>query len=473
MLSALVATLLIAILASVSWAQTPAALVRTADTPPQTGAALVIAPPGGLCRQLVTQFSTAGGGVGDLRNRCTELVQNANRGGQTTSVQNGLEQMAGVETTALGGDKVKRAIQFGNISARLAALRGGATGLLVKGRTLEPDEPLPGPRVASISGTQLAAAPGTADSSDPATSLAALGRLGVFLNGSYSWGDVDATDREAGFDFDAWGFSAGVDYRLTPSLVLGAAFGYTATSADYTQNGGKVDVDDFAGSLYGTYYVTDKFYVDGILSFGYDTYSLSRRIVYSIPTVPPGTGVTNVNQTAQSDPDGYYFAVGVAGSYDFNWGALTVGPIARLNYLNTKVNGYTETISGTAPGFGLGLDVQSQTIESLTSGVGLQATYAINTPIGVLLPQVAFEWQYEFLDNARPIKAHFINDPTPSSQTTISWDTDNPDRNFFNIGAGVTMTFARGIAAYVYYETILGLDRVSEQRVAGGVRVSF
>src|SRR5437870_11831877 len=75
----------------------PAPLVEVAATPPQKGAALVIAPPGGLCRELVTQFATVGGPRGDLRDRCTELGQGANKPSLARDGQNGLQQRAGVQ----------------------------------------------------------------------------------------------------------------------------------------------------------------------------------------------------------------------------------------------------------------------------------------------------------------------------------------------------------------------------------------
>jgi outer membrane autotransporter protein len=458
----------ISLMTTTGWAQvSPAPLVTTAATPPQQGAALVIAPPGGLCRRLVTEFSTATGGVGDLRDRCAELVGNANAGTATNAVQNGLEQMAGVQQTALVTNRVKRALQLTNITSRLAELRG--RGFRVGALGDDSDDAKAASLMANLAGTQLAATDATVASSSPSPE-----RLGFFLTGSYTWGDVDGTSREAGFDFSGGGVTAGVDYRIIPNLILGAAFGYTGTSADFDQSGGSVDVDDFAGSLYGTYFVTDQFTLDGIATVGFTDYSLSRRIAYSIPTVPTvGTGITTVNQTAKADPNGVYFAVTVNGSYDFRFGGFTVSPLAGINYLRNEVDGYTEHISGTGPGSGLALRTDDQTIDSFVSSLGVQGTYAVSTPIGVLLPQVAFQWLHEFLDDARTIKSHFVNDPSPSSATTIQWKTDDPDRDFFNVGAGVSMTFPHGIAAYVFYETILGLSGVTEQRVSGGVRVTF
>ena len=448
-------------------AQAPSTLEGVAATPPQTGTARVFGPPGVLCPELITQFGTAGGAIGDLRDRCNELVQHSANPTEAANVQAGLQQTAGVQGTALNSAKVNTALQFASITARLATLRAGGVGIGLGGFALAPPESLPGPRVASLGGDQVAqAAPSAGES--PA------GRWGVFLTGMYTTGDVEATSREAGYDFKGGGVTGGVDYRLTPNVILGFALGYAATSVDFSDNGGKVNVDDLLASVYGTYYVTDQFYVDGIATVLWSSYDLARAIRYSIPTVSPvGTGVTNVSQTAKSDPDGLGFGVGTAAGYDFNWGALTAGPIGRVNYVWSKVNGYRERIDGTAPGFGLGLDVEDQTVESLVTGLGGQVSYAISTTVGVFVPQLRFEWVHEFLNNARAYQARFLNDPTPGPATTVQWSTDNPDRNFFNLAVGVAATFARGVSAFVYYDTVLDLRDVTQHRIAGGLRVTF
>lgn len=467
----LVAVVVTLTLTSTVWAQAPppgTPFVGVANTPPQAGTAVVIGPPGALCPEIATQFPTVGGALGDFRDRCTELVVGAFQPSLTGNVQDGLQQMAGVQGTTLGTAKVQTAVQFANITARLATLRTGGAGIGLGGLALDLPEPLPGPRVASLGGKEIA----QASSSKVASPVE---KWGVFLTGSYTTGDVDATSREAGFDFNGGGVTGGVDYRVTPNLILGVALGYATGSADFSGDGGQVDVDDFSVSLYGTYYVTDQFYVDGIATIGWSSYDLLRRIRYSIPSLPPvGTGgLTTVDQTAKSDTDGLGFGVGVAAGYDFSWGGLTAGPIGRLNYVQSKVDGYQEHIDNTAPGFGLALDVESQTVESLVSGLGAQVSYAISTPIGVFVPQFRFEWVHEFLNDPRSYRSQFVQDPTPDAATIIEWSTDNPDRDFFNLGVGVAATFARGISAFVYYETVLGFQDVTQHRIAGGLRVTF
>ena len=107
-------------------------------------------------------------------------------------------------------------------------------------------------------------------------------KLGVFANGNFSLGDRDRTDREAGFDFHTLGTTAGVDYRFTNNFILGGAFGYAFTDADLDTSGGSLDTNQYSGSLYSTYYF-ERFYVDGIVTIGWNTFDSRRNIIYSIP----------------------------------------------------------------------------------------------------------------------------------------------------------------------------------------------
>jgi outer membrane lipase/esterase len=440
-------------------------LVGVAETPPQEATAVVIAPPGGLCRELVTQFANAGGGVGDLRDRCTELVQAANAGKAPNQVRNGLEQMSPVKVpTAALSSLALSALQFTTITARLAALRTGVGGISLGGIAQDDWSPALGPRVASADPTSVVPAVTSEATNAPP-------RFGVFLNGIGAFGSKDGTSRSAGFDFSAAGVVAGADYRVLSNLILGAAFSYTASSGDLDDSGGSVDSDSYSGSLYGTYYLGEGLYVDGIVTGGVNQFDSRRQIRYAVPAVDGG--ITAVNQTATADTDGPWISVGASVGYDFHVAKFTLGPLARIHYTNAEVNGYQESISGSAPGSGLALNVDDQRVESLVTTLGGQVSYAISTPVAVLVPQVRAEWHHEFLNDSRAIRATFLNDPTPSARTTIEFDTDQPDRDYFTIGVGVAATFRRGVSAFIYYETVLGLQDVTEHQISGGIRVEF
>lgn len=319
------------------------------------------------------------------------------------------------ETSVAGSVAVSAAgVQSANISLRLGALRGDATR--------------PGSRAAS------------ADPSQP---------LGVdfFLNGLGSVGDQSATSREPAFDFRTAGLTLGGDYKVTDSLILGAAFGYLNTRTEIAASAGDIVTNGYSLSGFGNYYIGD-LYVDGIFTAGWNTYDIERNI--------PG-----LNETAHASPDGHQFALSVGSGYSLSRGALSGGPFAKVNYLRVHIDAYRER--GTTAS---DLQVDRQTIESLTTDLGAQMSYAIGTPWAVLSPMAQFAWEHEFKNDRRTITGFVTSNPA----TALSITTNKPDRDYFNLGTGVTSTFKHGITAFFYYEAVVGRDDFTKHSFTGGVR---
>jgi uncharacterized protein with beta-barrel porin domain len=438
-------------------------------TPPEQATGLSVET---LCPKLNPNVTT--GGVGDLQIRCTEMIGNANAG-NTSAASVPLLPLAPEEIVAQGKSAVEASNR--NIGARLAALHGRVTSLGLRRFTLQNEAPTaPYTLVASLA--PFAAVNSVVAASTPS----AFSRLGLFANGTFTGGDTDATSREAGFDFKTFGMTLGADYRFTDNLVLGATFNYLSTNIDFdkfsfvgTPDGGGMDTRSFGFSIYGTYYVSNQFYVDGIFNFGSNRYDIDRRIIYSIPSTDrsgnliPGS-TTVVNQTAEANTYSTQYAFSVGAGYDFNVQGFTITPFVRLDYGKLNVDGYQEAINNTANGFGLALAFNDQDVESLLSALGAQASYAISTGIGVLLPQVRAEWRHEFKNDARTIASRFVNDPARTPLTIV---TDSPDRDFFILGGSLSATFRGGVAAFVSYEAVVGLSQVTSNNVVGGIRLEF
>ena len=128
----------------------------------------------------------------------------------------------------------------------------------------------------------------------------------------------------------------------------------------------------------------------------------------------------------------------------------------------------------TGAGNGLGMRVADQELKSLTSVVGALATYAWSTKWGVLLPQFRAEWVHEFEDDPVEINAQFLNGPpTPTANSTFRLRGDQPDKDYANIGAGISGNFAQGVSGYLAYQTPVGYSRLTSHNFSGGVRWEF
>jgi uncharacterized protein YhjY with autotransporter beta-barrel domain len=83
------------------------------------------------------------------------------------------------------------------------------------------------------------------------------------------------------------------------------------------------------------------------------------------------------------------------------------------------------------------LSVSRQKVESLTTDLGVSLAYPFSLPWTLLQPTMLVEWEPEYLNNSRLISGTLVVDPT---QVVFGAPTSTPDRNHFNLGAGITAT---------------------------------
>lgn len=368
------------------------------------------------------------------------------------------EEFAATETMAneLASNRVPTFL------TRLFELRRGVRGFNIAG--LSPDQK----RTLAAEGHWLD--PGDGQSGG-AAGVDTWENLGAFLNISYGTGDRDDTDRTDEFDFDSYGFTLGVDYRFTDNLVLGVALAYVDVDSDFdkkaTVNGGDIDADGWGGFLYGTYYI-DQFYLDGLIGYAKTDYDIRRKIF--IPS--NNNSVAPINDTAKASPDSDDYTVSLGGGYDFKKDALTYGPYARVTYLNVDVDDYREK---GAEASGLNLAVDGEKWESLTTALGGRISYAMNQRFGVLIPQARAAWVHEFENDSQTIKARYLDTPASlfASNQVLRARTDEPDEDYFELGVAISAVLKGGLQAFFSYDTLLGLDDVTDHLFTAGARWEF
>lgn len=380
--------------------------------------------------------------------RCNAVLGAAALGNDQAGAVNALQQVGPDQIISQGTEATKTSSNV--LGVRLTALRAGATGLSLAG--LNPN----GQALSNQALGRLYPASGGAAGDEES---AAWNRLGVFVNGLGQFGSVDSTFNQVGFDFDRGGVTAGADYRFTKNSVLGAAFSYVRTESGFDRDGGDLDSDSYTGSLYGTVYAADAFYIDGIASFGGINYDSTRRISYT-------AGVDVVNTEAKAEPDGMQYSVSLGGGYNVSLGEVTIDPYARINYTKLDLDGFSE--SG---GSGWAMQFADQRVESVTTALGTQVSYAVSAPFGVLLPYVRGEWHHEYEDDSRNISVRFLGDNR--SGLTFNTLTEGPDRNYFTVGTGISGTFAQGITAFLNYDALLGYHSIESHAFLVGARMEF
>ncbi|MCB1756128.1 MAG: autotransporter outer membrane beta-barrel domain-containing protein, partial [Gammaproteobacteria bacterium] len=386
----------------------------------------------------------------DLLATCDKL-----QAGTAGDIKSGLNRLQPEEVFAIGTLSLDTAdLQVTNVQSRINAIRLGSHGFDLSGLELQLyGQTIPG----YVSNAILDAVNGGGAGDDEGEPS----RFGAFVNGTVSVGKLDRSDREMGLDFDNQSVTAGVDYRINDSVVVGGSLGVTRHQGDYSSEGGGIELKSTSLSAFATWYDEDDIYVDAILHYGSSKFDIERRINLD----------GEAAQFARGKPDATEFALSLGAGLEYASGSWTYGPYGRLSFSSVDVDAYDESASDPqSPGFGSVLSVRSQSIDSSSIVLGGHVSRAISTAGGVYLPQARLELEHRFSDSAREVEASFRYDP---EKNLFAIDSENVDTDYLNLGLGGSAVFRNGRSAFVFYETRLGQDRLTQNWFKVGVRFEF
>lgn len=293
----------------------------------------------------------------------------------------------------------------------------------------------------------------------------ALGKpLGVYINGIGSTADKDQTDGEDGFETNSTGIALGVDYLFTAQLLGGLNLSYATSTTDFRASssvaGGDLESEQANISAYGLW-MGDRAYVDLVAGYGAGTFDIQRRIqVTSAADAPTENDGADDVVSASADSSSFRFSVG--SGIELVRGAMTFAPYGRLSYLSVSMDGYDEEGDSA-----LKLSVNAQDIKSLTSGLGIRIIGTYSGAKAIISPQFSAELIHEFDDEQRQIVSTYVHDPRNVPLVTV---TDDPDRNYFTVGLGLSAVLLNGVQLYGDMRSLLNLDDLNEFAVSAGVR---
>jgi outer membrane autotransporter protein len=344
--------------------------------------------------------------------------------------------------------------QYASIMDRLMALRGGARGLSLAGLNVIVDGKMV--PLAQIEDMVQQFFGGGAAADEPGGLLS--DKWGLWARGNFSFGEKDASAASPAFDADQWAFVGGLDYRLSDKSVLGAALSYGSSEVEFAADDGALNTDSFALSLYGSAYAAKNFYFDGIVNLSNSSYDAERNIVYV-----DGSGL--VTADAAGDTDGTTLSGGLSAGYDFLVGGLTISPNLGFFYIDTTIDGFTESGAG-----GLNLIYDEQKFKSFTGNAGMRLTYAWNVSWGVLLPHLRVDYVREFEDDVDVFGVRFANDPNAASTPPVLVATDNPDQSYWRLAGGFSAQFKHGVSGYIEYQRLESFEFISFEDISIGLR---
>lgn len=255
---------------------------------------------------------------------------------------------------------------------------------------------------------------------------------------------------DPGFNASFYGVTAGLEYQITPTLLVGIAANYLTTDTDpLGLSRTSYDLESFQGGVYASY-DTGTWFADGALTYGSNNYDLSR----------PG-----VIDTLTASPDGTTLTIGGKAGYLFDVNRVRLGPIAEFLYTNTDMDSYQENGDSL-----LALGVNSQSFDSFSAGAGVQLRADLPALTKVLSLYVNLTAQHDFIDNSRTITSYGVEAPALLINTGAGQGGDDL---YGKVTGGASIEFGNGFAGLISGGATFGRDYGNDYLVNAEIRYRF
>lgn len=412
--------------------------------------------------------------------------------GALTTRDSRAQAVAELTATGIGSQTTAAAAgladQMKTVEARLSALRGGALrqaltqislnvgggvvtdGLLASARSAHERQEAFETRI-DQSLRSFGAGKGRQSGTTPAAGSAPSPKRdrpwGFFVNARLTEGDRPAGQDETGFDFDTFGATVGIDRAVGANRFFGAALSLLETETDLADNAGTLDVSGTTLTLYGIWEGRKSGYFQATAAYGVNEYEQAR--VLELPAI--GT------LTARGDFDGTQLAGTLEAGWSWDGWAGTTTLFGRGSFARAEVDGFRESgATAVIPGFeflgesDFGIEVDDQEIDSLVGEIGIDFARVYQFSGGLFVPQLNLSALHEFDDDGQRIRGRFLGDVAAGSAFELY--TDDPDRDYFNVGASIRFQFLWG-SFFVAYDQELERDDLDLATWNGGLRFEF
>jgi|GEM_PF-953102 len=250
---------------------------------------------------------------------------------------------------------------------------------------------------------------------------------GDMTKGVNTWAQVfgqyatqDARDGIDGYDADTYGVAVGADTENAfDRAILGVSLSYANSQIDSDNaNSTESDVDSYQIALYGSYDIAPATYANVQLAYAWNDVDTTR---YNVG------GIGGLTANGGYDADQYSISTEVG--HDFIVGKTLLTPSVSAGWTNFSSDNYTETGAG-----GASLEVESETLNRVDVGVGLDAAWDFQMDNGSkFTPTVGVGYSYDLIGDEIETTSSFTGGGAAFSTQGV-----DPARHTFDVNAGVT-----------------------------------
>ncbi|MCT8357430.1 putative Ig domain-containing protein [Xanthomonas citri pv. anacardii] len=267
------------------------------------------------------------------------------------------------------------------------------------------------------------------------------GDLGLWVGGAIRSGSLNRQTNSNGVDFQTDGLSVGADYRVAPSLAIGAGLGWGRDDSGVGSNGSHSKATAYTMALYASFHPGKAFFFDTLVGYQLLSYDLRRF-------------VTDDSSLAEGNRDGKQWIASLSTGADLQRGTLQITPYARVDVARATLDGYVE--EGVAP---FALRYADMDVATTTGNLGLRLEWRREVAWGRLTPQLRVEYQRDFQGRGDAILSYADLTGGPFYRTAQSAF----DRNRLMVGIGAALLTEQGLSTRLEYRGITDGDSNNDQ----------
>jgi uncharacterized protein with beta-barrel porin domain len=222
-------------------------------------------------------------------------------------------------------------------------------------------------------------------------------------NGGGGHLSADAARGAAQLNFDSWGGEAGIDYAVTPDILVGIALGGAGSSFSVSD---RQTSGNAAGGEGGAYALGrwGRFYAAGTLAYGRTNVDTTRSVA--------AFGLTAQNKGSY---DAGILTGRLEGGYTFATPQAGVTPFLAWQPSWIGLPGYSESVAAGGGPFGLSVQGKTASSQPISLGAQVDRTIAVGEAWS-LTPMARLAWAHEFTTR-RSLTASF--QAVPGASFTI------------------------------------------------------
>lgn len=206
-----------------------------------------------------------------------------------------------------------------------------------------------------------------------------LGSMSMWVSGAIDIATRDASSFAPKLSATTQGISGGVDFQISKRTAIGFGGGYGYVTTDISGKAAELRATSNLVAVYGSTKLFENGFVDVVAGHGFLDYKTRRRIDGTeLTAIGTRTGIMNL----------------AAVSFGINKQikALDWSFYSKLEYMDAKLDGYTETSGGSRNN----LRLSALGDRSYSAGLGFRLQKAFDTGIGAVTPRVRGEFGREF-----------------------------------------------------------------------------